>query len=230
MPFKFCNLICSETLLSSSQRILASTRRVTTPSRLQRESRYPNLLPDTLTSFLKRQIIDIWINRSIFHTCSLYLRVGHFDVCDSPRYRSRVRIVLALREMRNPPCWRNQFPLRSEWCSCNIYCIVCALLRAGECWPFESSEHSPVIPHELKPCCLIAHVITFLPAQQSSPKRGIVGIKHKNSTLNFKVTLTLSLLFRDIVFLIVSFRMEILPCTRLVFTNINKKPGSGWSH
>lgn len=38
-----------------------------------------------------------------------------------------------------------------------------------KCWPLWFSSHSLVI-HEFKAYCLIVHVITFLPAQQSTPQ------------------------------------------------------------
>lgn len=110
---------------------------------------------------------------------SFCLPLYTWTVCGSSFYRNRVRIVLALREMRNLPCWRNQFPLRSEWYSCIIFCIVyCS---------FWFSRHILVIPNEFKSHCLIVHIITFLPDQRSTPKRGNVIIKHRNSTLNFKI-------------------------------------------
>lgn len=125
--------------------------------------------------------------------------------CCCSFYRSRVRIVLALREMRNPPCWKNLCPLRSEQYSHIIYCIVC--------WSLWFSEHILVILHECKPHCLIVHVITFLPAQHSTPKRRNGRIKHNNSTLNFN---THSWYYR------IQF-VELLPCTIFVFAYLNTK-------
>lgn len=50
-------------VFNALQRISESTRRVITLFRLQRESRYPNLLLDTLTSFLRRQVIQNWMQK-----------------------------------------------------------------------------------------------------------------------------------------------------------------------
>lgn len=38
-----------------------------------------------------------------------------------PLYRNRVRIILALRETRSPPCWRSLFPRKGE----TIWYIIC---------------------------------------------------------------------------------------------------------
>lgn len=60
-------------------------------------------------------------NRSWVNVSFIQISVPNNICCDvSPAYRNRVRIVLALRGMKNPPCWKNLFLLRSKSCLCPV--------------------------------------------------------------------------------------------------------------
>lgn len=69
-----------------------------------------------------------WVNASFIQIC---VQAPDNICCDVSltSCRSRVRIVLALRGMKNPPCWKNQFLLRSKSCFCPVCC------QNKKCWP-----------------------------------------------------------------------------------------------